>query len=95
LFKISISKSPPEPQQIESIKQRVSEQLGVELRLADYLVLTGKVWNSAYKVNENNIHILFKDGRLTDIAEASDNLNISSLSSTVTKYFLASPYLGS
>ncbi|MFM7901257.1 MAG: phosphohydrolase, partial [Bacteroidota bacterium] len=59
------------------------------------LVLSGKVWNSAYKVNENNINILFKDGRLTDIAEASDNLNISSLSSTVTKYFLASPYLGS
>ncbi|MFM7766734.1 MAG: phosphohydrolase, partial [Bacteroidota bacterium] len=95
LFKISISKSSPEPQQIESIKQKVSAHFGVEPNLAEYLVLSGKVWNSAYKVNENNINILFKDGRLTDIAEASDNLNISSLSSTVTKYFLASPYLGS
>ncbi|MGR6087162.1 MAG: HD domain-containing protein [Arcticibacter sp.] len=95
LFKISITKTPPEQQQIESIKQQVSAHFGVDISLADYLVLTGKVWNSAYKVNENNIHILFKDGRLTDIAEASDNLNISSLSSTVTKYFLASPYLGS
>lgn len=95
LFKISISKSSPEKQQVDSIKQKISAHFNVDLNLADYLVLTGKVWNSAYKVNENNINILFKDGRLTDIAEASDNLNISSLSSTVTKYFLASPYLGS
>jgi hypothetical protein len=69
--------------------------MGIDLKASSYLVLTGKVWNSAYKVNENNINILFKDGRLLDIAQASDNLNISSLSTTVTKYFIASPAIGS
>lgn len=95
LFKISISPDPIEDSFIESAKARISKDMGIDLKASSYLVLTGKVWNSAYKVNENNINILFKDGRLLDIAQASDNLNISSLSTTVTKYFIASPAIGS
>jgi HD superfamily phosphohydrolase len=95
LFKISISKDPIEESVIESTIARVSSEMGIDAMTSRYLVLTGKVWNSAYKINENNINILFKDGKLMDIAKASDNLNISSLSTTVTKYFIASPDLGS
>jgi hypothetical protein len=69
----------------------MASRIGVSPEQASYLVLTGKVWNSAYKVTENNINILFKDGRIKDIAQASDNLNISSLASPVIKYFVATP----
>jgi HD superfamily phosphohydrolase len=91
LFKIKIEK---EPISEDIINQRVlamASRFGVSPEQASYLVLTGKVWNSAYKVTENNINILFKDGRITDIAQASDNLNISSLASPVIKYFVATP----
>ncbi len=91
LFKIKIEK---EPISEDIINQRVigmASRFGVSPEQASYLVLTGKVWNSAYKVTENNINILFKDGRIKDIAQASDNLNISSLASPVIKYFVATP----
>jgi HD superfamily phosphohydrolase len=95
LYKIKIEQQPLPASKIQELKLAVSQKMGVDLKLADYLVLSGKVWNSAYKLDENNINILFKDGHLTDIASASDNLNITSLSNPVTKYFVASPVLGS
>ena len=51
--------------------------------------------NKAYNEQKHNINLLLKNGSILELSKASDNLNISSLSSTVTKYFLASPYLGS
>ena len=39
------------------------------------------------------IKILLNDGKLTDIAQASDNFNISALSKPVKKFYLFAPYL--
>ena len=36
-------------------------------------------------------NILFKDGSVKDITEASDNFNIQALSMTIKKYFLCYP----
>jgi hypothetical protein len=49
--------------------------------------------NNAYDSKKDEIKILFKDGSLKDIAEASDNFNIQSLSSPVEKYYLFHPEL--
>ena len=38
-----------------------------------------------------HINILMKNGKLVDVAEASDLLNIQSLSKEVTKYFICYP----
>jgi len=35
--------------------------------------------------------ILFKDGSLKDVAQASDHLNLSALSNAVEKHFLCYP----
>ena len=48
--------------------------------------------NNAYDPRKDEIKILFKDGSLKDITEASDNLNISALSNPVKKYYLFAPY---
>ena len=39
----------------------------------------------------DSINILFKDGSVKDITEASDNLNIQALSMTIRKFFLCYP----
>jgi hypothetical protein len=39
----------------------------------------------------DRINILFKDGSVMDITEASDNLNVQALSMTVRKHFLCYP----
>ena len=40
---------------------------------------------------KSNINILYKDGSLKDIVEASDQLNISALSKSVKKHFFCYP----
>ena len=39
-------------------------------------------------IKESEIKILFNDGSLKDITQASDNLNISALARPVKKYYL-------
>ena len=73
------------------MKQLVSSHYDVDMKLADYLVFEDCISNNAYTANKSNINILYKDGSLKDIAEASDQLNISALSKVVTKHFVCYP----
>jgi uncharacterized protein len=91
LYKVQITRSPISDDELNQIRTDTAKIMGISSKEASYFVFTGEVRNNAYISNENNINILFKNGKLTDIAEASDNLNISSLSTTVTKYFLCRP----
>jgi hypothetical protein len=54
-------------------------------------VVSDSVSNYAYSDMDDRISILDKSGRIKDIAEASDMLNIAVLSKTVRKYFLCFP----
>ena len=58
---------------------------------ADYFVFHGKIKNQAYNINEQNINILSKNGKLIDVAKGSDHLNIKALAQTVTKYYVCYP----
>jgi HD superfamily phosphohydrolase len=58
---------------------------------AMYLVFSGSTTNSAYAPEGGHINILFKDGSVMDIAEASDQLNISVLKEPVVKHYLCYP----
>lgn len=61
---------------------------------AEYFVFTGSVSNLAYLGNQKEpILIQFKDGKVSDLAQASDMHNIEALSSPVKKYFLCWPEL--
>ena len=57
----------------------------------DYYVFTDTISKKAYSSFDEKIQILYKDGRIIDIAEASDMLNTSVLSKTVKKHFLCYP----
>lgn len=58
---------------------------------AKYFVLTDSVSNNAYRESEESIKILYNNGALVDIAEASDMLNTKVLSREIKKYFLCYP----
>ncbi|HEX7410949.1 MAG TPA: hypothetical protein VF298_02290, partial [Bacteroidales bacterium] len=51
----------------------------------------GIITNNAYNPESDKINIMDKQGRLADIAEASDQLNIAVLSTPVSKHFLCYP----
>ena len=56
-----------------------------------YFVFSGNIENQAYDRGEQNINILGKNGKLTDVAKASDQLNLKALSKKVTKYYMCYP----
>ncbi|RLD64759.1 MAG: phosphohydrolase, partial [Bacteroidetes bacterium] len=91
LFKIEFSEHPFKIEQIETIKKQIAQEYNISLAESEYFIIHEKTSNSAYKVNENNINIQFKDGSIKDIAIASDNMGVSGISNVITKYFLCRP----
>ena len=75
----------------ESVRQHYLKQyeqhFGVSTLEAEYFMGDETVSTDTYSPQDDNINILFKDGTIKDIAEASDMLNISVLTKKVEKHF--------
>lgn len=56
-----------------------------------YFVFTGEIEHRAYNEHYQNINILRRNGKITDVAKASDHLNLRALSKTVVKYYMCYP----
>ncbi|TVR81209.1 MAG: HD domain-containing protein [Chitinophagaceae bacterium] len=80
-----------EPEIIENYKKKTAEKLKISMEDTEYFVFKDKTTNNAYNPSGGKIEILYKNGQLIDIAEASDHLNIHTLSATVTKHYLCYP----
>ena len=91
LFHVDIQNHPFEKNYIEKIKKKVSVAYNLNNEEVSYFVFSDKVENNAYNQQNDKINILFKNGTTSDIIKASDQLNISVLSQTVTKYFICFP----
>jgi hypothetical protein len=91
LYKIEIQNTPFENHKIEELRKKASVKLNLSKDELEYFVFTNHISKEAYSVLDEKIQILYKDGSLVDIADASDMLNTSVLSKTVRKYFLCYP----
>lgn len=91
LYKIEIQNEPIDTTYKNKYIERVCDLYHIDKKDAHYFVVTDVVNNSAYTANQFNINILMSNGKLVDVAEASDQLNIQSLSKTVSKYFICYP----
>lgn len=91
LLKIELQDTEFDPSYIEKIQNKAAQIYEVNPQDCKHLVFTNKIDNKAYNPKKDKINLLFKDGSIVDIAEAADQLNISVLAQTVTKYFLCYP----
>jgi HD superfamily phosphohydrolase len=91
LFKIEIQNKSFKTSYIENIRQATAKTYKLKDSEIDYFVFFDTIGNNAYNPKSDKINILFKDNQVIDIAEASDELNISVLSKTVIKYYLCYP----
>jgi hypothetical protein len=57
----------------------------------EYFVFTGRIANNAYNPKVDRINILLRDGKVVDVTEAADQLNVTALSEPVEKHFLCHP----
>lgn len=91
LFRIEITDHPASVERVNELRRGLANELGITEEEASYLVFTESTGNHAYNPNAGRIGILDKDGKVKDIAEASDQLNIMVLSKPVIKYYLCYP----
>ena len=89
--KIRIQNEPFSAAEIAAIKKKTSKKLAVNNGFADYFVHSGVIENQAYTLNENAINIVYKSGKIQDITDASDHLNLMALTKPVVKHFVYYP----
>ena len=90
LFATKIHSKPVSKVWEEKMLQRISSEITGDDQTAKYFLISGEITNNALNRHNENIHILFKNGKVKDIRKASD-INLSALTKTVRKYFLCFP----
>lgn len=88
IFKVEISTEPISEKRKKELTLQISRQLGITLSEANYFVSTPSIEKNMYDPADDSIDIIYKDGTIKNIAEASDMLNISLLSKKVKKYYI-------
>jgi HD superfamily phosphohydrolase len=91
LLKVKIKKKKPSSEKLKKHSLALQEKENISAKEADYFVFSGEVTNTAYKSENNSINILHKNGKISDVAKASDQLNLKALSKTVVKYYMCYP----
>jgi len=91
LHKVEMQNEPLDAEYVADIRKKTILKLNLNEGDVDYFVYNDKTSKYTYKSGSDSIGILYKDGQVVDIAEASDQLNISLLSVPTTKYFLCYP----
>lgn len=88
IFKVEIKGEPYTEEEITKVKKELSRRFDIGLDDTRYLMDVSAVQKDMYDINNDHISILYKDGGLKDIAEASEILNVSLLSKKIRKYYL-------
>ena len=82
---------PFDPVYVDQIRQKTINQLHLAPDEIDYYFTSDRVENKAYNPRHDRIMIKGKKNELTDISEASEELNNAVMPTTVSKYLLCYP----
>ncbi len=91
LLKVKLKKKPVPSVKLKKCKEKVQKMYRLSEPEAAYFVFSGEVNNVAYSSGNTKIEILHRNGRISDVANASDQLNLKALSIPVTKYYICYP----
>lgn len=88
LFKVKISETPFSEVEKNELIADCQKKYNLSATDANYFISEGLVHSQTYSPFSENINILYNDGSVKEISEASDMLNTKMLSSRTTKYYL-------
>lgn len=91
LLKIKLSGEKIPSEEVQELKEKFAKEHNISQLEADYFIFRGKIKNQAYSKEAEPIRIFKKDKTIEDVVEASDQLNLKSLSKLVTKYYICFP----
>ena len=88
LFKVEVREEEPTAEETARLKEQIAARYKLDTTDCDYLIGVNRVQKDMYNPFDDHISILYKDGTLRDITEASEILNIELLSKKICKYYL-------
>ena len=88
LFKVEVSEEPPTEEYLQDIRERISQTMGIPVADTALLMNLTEIGKDMYNPEDDSIGILYKDGTVKDISEASEILNVQLLSKKIRKYYL-------
>lgn len=91
LFRIELQREPFEEEYVNDIRTKIQGTFGFTTEEAAYYMIEKLTSNDIYKAGDNQIRLLYKDGTVSDVAEAADQLNLKALQSSVSRHFICYP----
>jgi len=88
---VELSSSPFDEEYVNLIKSTVARRYDITFEDTSYLVFGENITNYAYNPDEDKIRILFRDGNVSDIMTASEQLHPAFLSGEISRFFLCYP----
>ncbi len=88
LFKVEVTEQRPEDDYLQEKMHQIAVAMGIPEEDAHYLLTLTEIGKDMYNPEDDSIGILYKDGTVKDIAEASEILNVQLLSKKIRKYYL-------
>ena len=88
LFKVEVTEQRPEDDYLQEKMHQIAVAMGIPDEDAHYLLTLTEIGKDMYNPEDDSIGILYKDGTVKDIAEASEILNVKLLSKKIRKYYL-------
>lgn len=88
LFKVEVTEQRPEDDYLQEKMHQIAVAMGIPEEDAHYLLTLTEIGKDMYDPEDDSIGILYKDGTVKDIAEASEILNVQLLSKKIRKYYL-------
>ena len=88
LFKVEVTEERPSDDYLQELQAKIADKMGIPLADAHYLVSLTEIGKDMYNPEDDSIGILYKDGTVKDISEASEILNVQLLSKKIRKYYL-------
>ena len=88
IFKVEVQEQPVSQERIDELTAQIADKMDISPKDAHYLMSVNTIQKDMYNVDDDSITILYKDGSVKDISEASELLNVQLLSKKIRKYYL-------
>ena len=88
IFKVEVLEEMPSDERIEELKRTIAQKMDIDYKDAHYMMSLNTIQKDMYNVDDDKIQILYKNGEIRDISEASELLNVQLLSKKIRKYYL-------
>ena len=91
LPKVKMQSPEIKPDMLKALYEKTANLYNISEEETHFFVFSGKVRNIAYHAEKQKIEIIKKNGKLINVIQASDQLNLEALSQPVIKHYLCYP----